>query len=154
MEKKKNKKKKKKKSTVNFCTLCYFHQNLTITHICPPKVFLTCNTSCCKICPIYTPTQSFSRSNTNLSYPNSTLDECKSSNLVFCLLCMKCNAFLYWKNRSDALEIFAWIPVQLIIVNSHLSVPMKFLIVEPSLLPILIPLGTKYSHQDPVIKYP
>ena len=29
---------------------------------------------------------------------------------------------------------------------------MKFLIVEPSSLPILIPLGTKYSAQDPVFK--
>ena len=31
---------------------------------------------------------------------------------------------------------------------------MKFLIVEPSPLPILIPLGPKYSTQDPVFKYP
>ena len=31
---------------------------------------------------------------------------------------------------------------------------MKFLIVEPSLLPILIPLAPKYSPQDPVFKYP
>ena len=31
---------------------------------------------------------------------------------------------------------------------------MKFLIVEPSPLPILIPLGPKYSPQDPVFKYP
>ena len=31
---------------------------------------------------------------------------------------------------------------------------MKFLIVEPSPLPILIPLGPKYSPQDPVLKYP
>ena len=30
---------------------------------------------------------------------------------------------------------------------------MKFLIVEPSPLPILIPLGPKYSSQDPVFKY-
>ena len=30
---------------------------------------------------------------------------------------------------------------------------MKFLIVEPSPLPILIPLGPKYSPQDPVFKY-
>ena len=29
---------------------------------------------------------------------------------------------------------------------------MKFLIVEPSPLPILIPLGPKYSPQDPVFK--
>ena len=28
---------------------------------------------------------------------------------------------------------------------------MKFLIVEPSPLPILIPLGPKYSNQDPVL---
>ena len=27
---------------------------------------------------------------------------------------------------------------------------MKFLIVEPSPLPFLIPLGPKYSHQDPL----
>ena len=31
---------------------------------------------------------------------------------------------------------------------------MKFLIVEPSPLPIIIPLGPKYSPQDPVFKYP
>ena len=31
---------------------------------------------------------------------------------------------------------------------------MKFLIVEPSPLLILIPLGPKYSPQDPVFKYP
>ena len=31
---------------------------------------------------------------------------------------------------------------------------MKFLIVEPSPLPILIRLGPKYSPQDPVFKYP
>ena len=31
---------------------------------------------------------------------------------------------------------------------------MKFLIVEPSPLPILIPLGPKYSPQDLVFKYP
>ena len=31
---------------------------------------------------------------------------------------------------------------------------MKFLIVEPSPLPILIPLGPKYSPLDPVFKYP
>ena len=31
---------------------------------------------------------------------------------------------------------------------------MKFLIVEPSPLPILIPLGPKYSPHDPVFKYP
>ena len=31
---------------------------------------------------------------------------------------------------------------------------MKFLIVEPSPLPILIPLGPKYSPQDPAFKYP
>ena len=31
---------------------------------------------------------------------------------------------------------------------------MKFLIVEPSPLPILIPLGSKYLSQDPVFKYP
>ena len=31
---------------------------------------------------------------------------------------------------------------------------MKFLIVEPSPLPILIPHGPKYSPQDPVFKYP
>ena len=31
---------------------------------------------------------------------------------------------------------------------------MKFLIVEPFPLPILIPLGPKYSPQDPVFKYP
>ena len=30
---------------------------------------------------------------------------------------------------------------------------MKFLIVEPSPLSILIPLGPKYSPQDPVLKY-
>ena len=30
---------------------------------------------------------------------------------------------------------------------------MKLLIVEPSPLPILIPLGPKYSPQDPVFKY-
>ena len=30
---------------------------------------------------------------------------------------------------------------------------VKFLIVEPP-LPILIPLGLKYSPQDPVFKYP
>ena len=30
---------------------------------------------------------------------------------------------------------------------------MKFLIVVPSLLPILILLGLKYSPQDPVFKY-
>ena len=30
---------------------------------------------------------------------------------------------------------------------------MKFLIVEPSRLPNLIPLGSKYSPQDPVFKY-
>ena len=29
---------------------------------------------------------------------------------------------------------------------------MKFLIVEPAPLPILIPLGPKYSPQDPVFK--
>ena len=29
---------------------------------------------------------------------------------------------------------------------------MKFLIVEPFLLPILIPIGPKYSPQDPVFK--
>ena len=29
---------------------------------------------------------------------------------------------------------------------------MKFFIVEPSPLPILIPLGPKYSPQDPVFK--
>ena len=29
---------------------------------------------------------------------------------------------------------------------------MKFLIVEPTSLPILIPLGPKYSPQDPVFK--
>ena len=29
---------------------------------------------------------------------------------------------------------------------------MKFLIVEPSPLPIVIPLGLKYSPQDPVFK--
>ena len=31
---------------------------------------------------------------------------------------------------------------------------MKFLIVEPSPLPIWIPLGPKYLPQDPVFKYP
>ena len=31
---------------------------------------------------------------------------------------------------------------------------MKFLIVEPSPLPILIPIGNKYSPQDSVFKYP
>ena len=31
---------------------------------------------------------------------------------------------------------------------------MKFLIVEPSLIPILIPLGPKYSSQNPVFKSP
>ena len=31
---------------------------------------------------------------------------------------------------------------------------MKFLIVKPSTLPILIPLGPKHSPQDPVFKYP
>ena len=31
---------------------------------------------------------------------------------------------------------------------------MKFLTVELSPLPILIPLGPKYSPQDPVFKYP
>ena len=31
---------------------------------------------------------------------------------------------------------------------------MKFLIVEPSPLPILIPLGPKYSPRGPVFKYP
>ena len=31
---------------------------------------------------------------------------------------------------------------------------MEFLIVEPSPLLILIPLGPKYSPQDPVFKYP
>ena len=31
---------------------------------------------------------------------------------------------------------------------------MKFLIVEPSPLPILIPIVSKYSPQDPVFKYP
>ena len=31
---------------------------------------------------------------------------------------------------------------------------MKFLIVGPSPLPIRIPLGPKYSPQDPVFKYP
>ena len=31
---------------------------------------------------------------------------------------------------------------------------MKFLIVEPSPLPILIPLVLKYLSQDPVFKYP
>ena len=30
---------------------------------------------------------------------------------------------------------------------------MKFLIVEPSALPILIPLGPKYSPQDPVFTF-
>ena len=30
---------------------------------------------------------------------------------------------------------------------------MKFLIVEPSSLPIRIPLGPKYSPKDPVFKY-
>ena len=30
---------------------------------------------------------------------------------------------------------------------------MKFLVVEPSELPILIPVGPKYSPQDPVFKY-
>ena len=29
---------------------------------------------------------------------------------------------------------------------------MKFLIAEPSPLPILIPLGPKYSPQDPIFK--
>ena len=31
---------------------------------------------------------------------------------------------------------------------------MKFLIMEPSPLPILIPLGAKYSPPDPVLKHP
>ena len=31
---------------------------------------------------------------------------------------------------------------------------MKFLIVGPYLLPIRVPLGTKYSPQNPVFKYP
>ena len=31
---------------------------------------------------------------------------------------------------------------------------MKFLFVKVYLLPILIPLGTKYLHQDPVLKCP
>ena len=31
---------------------------------------------------------------------------------------------------------------------------MKFLIVEPSPLPIRIPIGPKYSPQDPILKYP
>ena len=31
---------------------------------------------------------------------------------------------------------------------------MKLIVVEPSPLPILIPLGSKYSPQDPVFKYP
>ena len=31
---------------------------------------------------------------------------------------------------------------------------MKFLVVKPSPLPIRIPLGLKYSPQDPVFKYP
>ena len=31
---------------------------------------------------------------------------------------------------------------------------MKYLIVEPSPLPIRIPLGPKYLSQDPVFKYP
>ena len=31
---------------------------------------------------------------------------------------------------------------------------IKFLIIGPSPLPILIPLGSKYSPQDPVFKYP
>ena len=39
------------------------------------------------------PTQSFTSPNTNLSYPITTLADCKSSNLVYQLQCMKCNDF-------------------------------------------------------------
>ena len=39
------------------------------------------------------PTQSYTSTNTNMTYPITTLVDCKSFNLVYQLRCKKCNAF-------------------------------------------------------------
>ena len=50
--------------------------------------YLPCNCACCKTSHPHIPS-----SNTNLTYPISTLADCKSSNLVYQLQCMNCNVF-------------------------------------------------------------
>ena len=55
-------------------------------------------------------------------------------------------------------SILAKLPAHLnqldLITLTILGKTMKFLIEEPSPLPILIPLGPKYSPLDPVFRYP
>ena len=62
---------------------------------------------------IHIPTQSFTSPNTGLTYPITTLANCKSSNLVYQLQCKKCGAFYIGEMDQKNLEICKWAPVLL-----------------------------------------
>ena len=47
----------------------------------------------CKTCPIHHPTNSFTSSCTNITYPITNHADCKSTNLIYQLQCTECNAF-------------------------------------------------------------
>jgi len=58
---------------------------------------LPCKRACCKTCPIHIPTKSFTSPNTGLTYPITTLADCKSSNLIYQLQCKKVKLFTLGK---------------------------------------------------------
>ena len=92
----------RKPSTVNFWKTPNFHQILTNSYLYPRpltplKRSFSCNCICCKTCPIHIPTQLFTSSNNNLTYPITSHADCKSSNLVYQLQCMKYNALFIGK---------------------------------------------------------
>jgi len=72
------------------------------------KRSLVYNCTRCKTCPIHIPTQSFTSSNTSLTYPITTLAFCKSSNLLYQLQCKKYNVFYI---GSHVLKLCIWAPV-------------------------------------------
>ena len=59
----------------------------------PPLAPRPCNRPRCKTCPIHHPTNSFTSSRTNVTYPITTHADCKSMNLIYQLECTECNAF-------------------------------------------------------------
>ena len=57
----------------------------------------------------------------------------------------------FYEHFFNALDL---VNTYLLAVGRPTVQTIKFLIVEPSPLPNLIPLGPKYSPHDPVFKYP
>ena len=77
-----------------------------------------------KTCPIHIPTQSFTSPNTGLTYPITTLADCKSSNLVYQLQCKKCKAFYIGETGQMLFKRVNGHRSPCTVVNSDLPVPI------------------------------